>query len=468
MIEGVAEVHVFDRTAFSKELTSGNLNQAYQRLSGLVLELKRYSFDRVSNITHTPESGFLAGLAGAKHCAGTVAERSGAYSEGNWSRLFQATLPRRDLGSFHLVDLHLKLAGLGSPDFGRSWLKKPNCLPVKLSDRRPLLTIQLGANNPLRMWDVEAFATAAKLAVQALPSLAVALVGSGNEELLAADFERLFGREVISLVGRTSLTELAGVIGQSSVVLSGDTGTIHLAAALNVPTVGVYLGMARADDTAPYRKGSVIFEPRRECYPCPENHRCSHVSCHNDIPVEAVAAALLDTIEGKSPQPEQKEFYRRRVVAFDEDGCLQLGDPPHSQLQNARQLRRQFWLREFTSPPMPSSPKSFNSATRELEELATAALSAARRLELALIGGHPATKVNQALRQNLQELEMTANRRDESGLLAHLFQLELENMPVDPRLIAGRITAALENLQRRSGQFPAHPGSITLPLRVAI
>ncbi len=466
LIDGVTQVHTFDRVAFAKELSHNDISHAFQRVSALADELEKCEFDKVSNITHTPESAYLTNLASVKLSGGMVGGPEGAYSKGNWSRLFRATLTRRNLGSFHLVDLHLKLAELGFPNLTTSWLKQTTRMPLGLNENTPLLTIQLGTNSPLRTWPIQKFAATAKLITEALPNLTIALVGSAGEKALAADFEQAFPMKVINLAGLTDLEELAGVISQSSVVLSGDTGTIHLAAALNVPTVGIYLGMARADDTAPYRAGSVIFESRRECYPCPENHRCGHVSCHDDISPSAVAGALFQRISGEKVVPEQSKTYRSRVVEFDRDNCLNLPDDPNMESQNRRQFLRKFWLEEFTLARLSSVP-SLNSTTRELVDITGAAISASRRFELALINGSQITRAREILKRNLIDLEKVAKRNDESGLLAHLFQLELENLPSDPRLIAGRIKTSLDTLHRRAIQFPVPSAKMSQPMRVA-
>ena len=465
MIKGVAGIHIFDRSAFSKELAVNDLHHAYQRVFELAMILQALKFDKVINITHTPESAWLAKLSGAKKVSGLTGERGKTFSEGNWSRLFRATLSRRDLGSFHLVDLHMKLAGLGSPLRSESWLKVPNAPIPDLTTDSPLLTIQLGANNPLRMWQIASFAEVAKQITEALPNLRLVLVGSKAEQPLAAEFEQVYGKSVNNLVGRTNLNELAGVISRSSLLLSGDTGTIHLAAALNIPTVGVYLGMARADDTAPYRAGSIIFEPKRDCYPCPENNRCGHLACHSDIPPTAVAEAAFKLISSGSTSPVDEESFRSRIVDFDDDDCLNYRDESASLSLSHRQLMRKFWLNEFSPLSATSSTRTRNHSNRELGEPAEAALAASRRFELALIGGNQVAKAREILMRNLKDIEIIANQSDDSGLLAHLFQLELENLPADPRLIAGKIKSSLESLNRRVMDFPSRQN---LPLRAAV
>jgi len=463
LIDNVAKVHLFDRTAFSKELLSNDLSAAYGRVSVLAQALRSENFHQVSNITHTPESACITALAGADTIEGLTRTRVAEYSNGLWDRLFRATLTRRGTGAFHLVDLHLGLSGLSGVDQIKSWLKLAGTKPGS----GPVVAFQLGANSPLRSWNSEMFATTAKLIETAMPSVGIVLVGSKGEQSLAAEFERHHAGVVTNLTGKTNLQELSEIIAGCSLLISGDTGTIHLAAALNVPSVGVYLGMARADDTAPYREGSIIFEPRHDCYPCPENNRCGHLDCHGDIPPQAVAAAALSLLKGNTFAASPSPTYRWRSVKFDKHGSLTLTADTVSQ-NDWRERMRRFWFDEMNGACHHNSDRLLNPTLRELSETTSAALAAARRFELALIGANQIAKARDMLKHNLAALEVQAQRSDETGLLAHIFQLELENLPSDPRLVAGRIKLALENLSRRVKTFPSRELAAGMPMRVAV
>ena len=76
-----------------------------------------------------------------------------------------------------------------------------------------------------------------------------------SEGLTPAQRER-----VVNLQGRTNLLELAARLRLAHLLISGDTGTLHLAAALGTRTVGLFLGPASCFETGPYGEGHYVFQ----------------------------------------------------------------------------------------------------------------------------------------------------------------------------------------------------------------
>lgn len=466
-IRGVAKVHTIDRGKLLKELAAGRIADAYSRIGELAADLQSRRIARVVNLTHTPDSAYLARLSGAPQASGLAAGRRKMISADPWSRLFRVTLPRRDWGALHLVDIHLRIAGLPSPK-SVAWMNAIPSLGLPIRPGRPVVGMQLGASSPLRRWPVEAFARTAQIVAERTP-VTIVLVGTPAEQPLADEFNRLSGIETIDLVGRTDISQLTAAVARCRLILSGDTGTIHMAAALGVPTVGVYLGMARPEDTAPYQCGAVVFEPRRDCHPCPEQHRCGHLACHADIPPEAVAAAVMAQLHGERIPPAATADYRQRVVDFDDRGCLILRDRAETELDRRRRELRKVWLREFEGMKecAPEFATDAIDAERRMSSLvppaserdaklvalarltAEATLTAAS-VESDLLRGNSPHRGAALLRKQLALLDDYANGPDGVGLLTHIFQLELEQPPDDSLAAAALIRSCLGALARRA------------------
>lgn len=66
------------------------------------------------------------------------------------------------------------------------------------------------------------------------------LIGGPQEETVAEHISQQTGYPVINLAGKTSFIELAGVLSRASVVISSDTGALHLAVAVGTPSVGLF------------------------------------------------------------------------------------------------------------------------------------------------------------------------------------------------------------------------------------
>jgi hypothetical protein len=103
---------------------------------------------------------------------------------------------------------------------------------------------------------------------------------------------------VDNLQGKTDLQELAARLQEAHLLVSGDTGTLHLAAALGTRTVGVFLGPASCFETGAYGEGHYVFQAEPPCHPCAEaGADCPEAICRAMIPPDAVAdlAASLCT-----------------------------------------------------------------------------------------------------------------------------------------------------------------------------
>jgi heptosyltransferase-2 len=82
----------------------------------------------------------------------------------------------------------------------------------------------------------------------------------------------------VVLAGRTSIAELKAVLACSTLVVSNDTGTAHVSAALGVPTVVVF-GPTEHFSTRPLSDAAAVVRHQVECSPCmlkdcPIDHRC--------------------------------------------------------------------------------------------------------------------------------------------------------------------------------------------------
>jgi ADP-heptose:LPS heptosyltransferase len=96
---------------------------------------------------------------------------------------------------------------------------------------------------------------------QKYPKLKFVLTGAPSEQFLAQHFKDK--DYVVSLIGQTSVLELAALMKHFNVFLTGDTGPLHIACAMNTPLVALF-GKTSPNDTGPHPRAphrKVIFEP---------------------------------------------------------------------------------------------------------------------------------------------------------------------------------------------------------------
>jgi hypothetical protein len=94
------------------------------------------------------------------------------------------------------------------------------------------------------------------------------LLGTASEGHLAREFLEEADYPCVDLTGQTDLQTLAAVLTRMDLLLTNDTGTMHLAAGLGVPVAAVFLATAQPFDTGPYLEGSLSLEPDLPCHPC--------------------------------------------------------------------------------------------------------------------------------------------------------------------------------------------------------
>lgn len=148
------------------------------------------------------------------------------------------------------------------------------------------------AYGPAKMWPAERFAEAGKLLQETI--LHWIVVGAATDaEACARVQELLPGSE--NLAGKTSLGELIDLLAYAQVVLSNDSGVMHLAAATGAPTVGIF-GSTSPDATRPVDPAQIVYK-KIECSPCFQRTcRFGHYNCLTQITAWEVAEAALRAV----------------------------------------------------------------------------------------------------------------------------------------------------------------------------
>ncbi len=168
----------------------------------------------------------------------------------------------------------------------------------------PLVVLNPGAGDPRRRWPPSKLAQVGDLLAAAGADI---VVSGGSEDVpLAAAVVEAMRAPALSLAGRLSLSGLAGLLSRSAVVVSNDSGPLHLAAAVGAATVGVYWcgNLINAGHPTVHRHRSAASW-QLTCPVCGTDavssecgHRDSFVA---GVGVEQVADAALELLSLPSP-----------------------------------------------------------------------------------------------------------------------------------------------------------------------
>ena len=155
-----------------------------------------------------------------------------------------------------------------------------------------------------KRWLSDRFAEVATRLVRRLEQnervhVAVVILGAKGEESLGEDIAAQINGRAVVLSGATTIRELMGVVKRCRLLITNDTGPMHIAAACGVPVVAVF-GPTDSRTTAPYGQERSIVREAVDCAPCllrecPIDHRCM-----TRIPVDRVYEAAVQQIERAS------------------------------------------------------------------------------------------------------------------------------------------------------------------------
>ena len=152
-----------------------------------------------------------------------------------------------------------------------------------------VLAVNVGATRPQKRWFAASFAETLDL----LADIPCVLVGSGAEDtVMAADILRLTQRaKPVNLVGRTAVNTLAAVLQRCDLLLSADSGPMHLATAVGTPSLALF-GSTDPEVTGPFDTLSETIYKALPCSPCGNHPTCDgRYDCLRAITPEEVAPA---------------------------------------------------------------------------------------------------------------------------------------------------------------------------------
>ncbi len=286
----------------------------WKKFISTVSELKKYSFD-IALILHgnEPQITPLCYLAGPRFIVKLPNASRFNFLLSNQTPV----LTWADLG--HGIEARLETAALiGCQAQGLQMelpLDKCYDAPLKtfmerenLGADKVLVGLNPGASTLSRQWFPERFTALAESIQKARPEVRFVLTGSPEEAALCRKIAENINtgnkkskgvKMAVIAAGRLSLPESAALIGKLSAFVTGDTGPMHIAYALNTPTVALY-AVSEPTKTGPLTDTGLhrIIKKPKTCHPC-LSKKCTYQECMEQISVEEVYSALMDILSVK-------------------------------------------------------------------------------------------------------------------------------------------------------------------------
>ena len=262
----VVDLHQNLRSNYLRLFSNARLKRVYRKWSLERLLLTRFGINRLNGAPRVLDRYF------------TALEDFGIQREGRRPRLYFEPGLKEKVRDF--------LSGRGLPP-GRKYL-----------------VAAPGASFPTKRWPGSRFVEAASALARG--GLAIVMLGGGQDRELGRELTRELGERKLSaldLCGELAIEESALVIEGAELVLSNDSGLMHVADALDRPLVAVFGPTSRELGFYPPGPRSRVVEVEGlKCRPCTlhGNQACPrrHHHCMEEVPVEKVVAAAREVMAG--------------------------------------------------------------------------------------------------------------------------------------------------------------------------
>lgn len=338
----VDEVLVYGEDDLYLDLKSGDADRylrAYDRVAALVADLRARRFDLACNAANSLTSAMLLGLLDIPETIGGAIGADGQFLlRGAWPRYFFTSVFSRECNDLNLCDIFRHFA----PPSARPPTAAQPALAFRIDDADEsaadgllarhgvapgdfLVCMQLGASETAKRWAEDRFADLARL-LRDRWDAKIALVGVREEARLGEAFEAAAPGIAAHLFGGTSLPVLAALLRRARVLVTNDTGTMHVAAAVGCPVALISVGHVHYRETGPYGVGHCAIEPRRARVgaPADDDAERRRVTAAEAMRAVEIAVALR---EGKhlDPIPDEPALAAVDILhtRFAPDGCLQ-------------------------------------------------------------------------------------------------------------------------------------------------
>ncbi len=320
IIEGnpyLDEVLIFERGKWG---SMKNAACAVRDFGRLIRKIRRRKFDMVVDLQGLFYTGLITFLSGSPL-------RLGFANAREFSHLFynrKVHVPTMDL---HAVDRYLLMAkALGISGGGMDFT-----IRISQQDRQfvqdflrrtqvrspsgPLIAMNPSARWITKQWNVEKFAELAD-ALHDQWGANIVLIGSHEDVELVEKVCRLTRCDPIVTTGKTNLKQLVALLDQADLLITNDTGPMHIAASVATPTVSLF-GPTDPRRTGPYGPGHVVVDKHVFCSPCfrkrcPNEMLCMEMLTTNDVLSamrQGIETGIFGEVSAKPTVPARLSFW---------------------------------------------------------------------------------------------------------------------------------------------------------------
>lgn len=284
-VDGVIPLPKANLAASVREMRG--LGAALQEVSNLFTRFRRARYDYSIDLQGMLKSGILAVLVGARRRVGYPSLREMSF-------LFSR--PARINGDHqHVVEKYLSVMQffgdrgsevefrLRPPEEALAWARD-----LVSQTNGPTIVVAPGSRWGTKQWPPDRYSRLVDLLIEN-QGAQVLLCGGKSDGRLVEDILSRMKHSALDLTGETTLTQLAALLTEADLLVGGDSGPLHLAAAAGTRVVAI-IGPTDPARNGPFSASSIVVQHEVPCWPC-RRRVCDHHSCMAYLETETVYSA---------------------------------------------------------------------------------------------------------------------------------------------------------------------------------
>jgi ADP-heptose:LPS heptosyltransferase len=280
----------------------------YRYLEDSLGEIKNRNFDLLVNLSHSKFSALMVRYLRIKDVVGFYCNDFGNRMTGHsWMQYFSVEVFNRIYNEFNLVEIFSRSGGVDVKGRSIEVVRPQNdtsvetLLPSNFDEGEVLIGFQAGSSLEGRRWPVQSFARLADMLTKKL-NARILIFGVESESKVAEEIMNSVQNKdkITNLAGKTNLNQLSELLEKCNYLVTNDTGTMHLAAALGTKIVGLFFAHAHPYETAPFSSGHLIFQARISCAPCSYGVHCNNIVCIDKVKPGHLSTAIENHVKTKT------------------------------------------------------------------------------------------------------------------------------------------------------------------------
>lgn len=274
----------------------------YKKFLKTIIKFRRHKFD-LALIFHgnEPQATPMAYLSGARFIIKLpntseyrflLSNNKEVLREDKLDHGIEQRLKIAELAGCNVSDKKMVLPVLKGGDlFIEKFLKENG-----IKDTDVVIGFQAGASTISRMWFAERFVELGKRLIKSYPDLQIIITGSPKEFDHCKSIADTIGEEAVVSASRIPLKYLPSVIKRMKLLVTGDTGTMHLAVAVETPVVSLF-AVSDPERSGPYYDldRHLVIRKERICDPC-VSKKCKYQKCMEQISVGEVFLSVREIL----------------------------------------------------------------------------------------------------------------------------------------------------------------------------